>query len=146
MQIVWNSSMETGIRTIDRQHEELIGMINELAAILETRPDQATLEDILRRLKAYVIFHFSTEESLLANLPDQQEHALAHLAMHREFAGQLAAQGETLRADDAAALQGLLDYLQSWLLNHILKTDRQLGQLLNRQVVESAGIERVVSR
>lgn len=146
MRIVWNSSMETGVRTIDRQHEELIGMINDLATILEAQPDQETLDDLLRRLKAYVIFHFSTEESLLITLPDQQEHALAHLAMHREFAGQLASLGEGLRVENAEALQGLLQYLEGWLLNHILKTDRQLGQLLNRQAVESAGIERVVSR
>ena len=74
MRITWSTNLETGIRSIDLQHEELINMLNELDAAYSTGCDQAVLEDVLQRLGAYVVFHFGTEESLMASLPEATQH------------------------------------------------------------------------
>ena len=109
MRIRWSSDLETGVRAIDRQHEELIGMLNELDAAHAGGCPQSVLDDVLQRLGTYVIFHFGTEEALMAGLR---------------------AQG----ADNGRqTMETLIDYLNEWLYQHILKSDRELAALLNRK-------------
>lgn len=102
MRIRWSSDLETGVRAIDRQHEELIGMLNELDAAHAGGCPQSVLDDVLQRLGTYVIFHFGTEEALMAGLPHNEEHARQHRHEHAGFIEKLAglrAQG----ADDGSA-------------------------------------------
>lgn len=128
--IVWNSSLETGIRVIDLQHEELIGMLNELAGAL-ARPDaESVLRDILRRLDAYILFHFSTEENLMRGKPGLQVHAEQHAAQHGAFIARIASLKADAQANPGQCGEALLHYLRGWLLEHIMQTDRQLGALL----------------
>lgn len=131
MRIVWGSKLETGVRTIDRQHEELVAMLNELHdAAAEACPSEV-LDDVLLRLNGYIAFHFGTEEALMAELPRGDEHVEAHLRQHRVFVEQIAnlrrnATGE----DQQQAMVELADYLSSWLYQHIQVTDQQLAALL----------------
>ena len=63
MRIIWGPELQLGHRVIDSQHEELINLLNELNDAVAA--DHLILADVLRRLDAYVLFHFSTEESLM---------------------------------------------------------------------------------
>ena len=83
MRITWNTKLETGIRSIDLQHEELIGMLNELNTAYISGGDQSVLEDVLQRLGSYVTFHFATEESLMASLREEQ-HTEEHRRQHKK--------------------------------------------------------------
>ena len=133
MRIRWSSDLETGIRAIDLQHEELIGMLNELDAAHAGGCPQSVLDDVLQRLGTYVIFHFGTEEALMAGLPHNEEHARQHRHEHAGFIEKLAG----LRAQGAdngrQTMETLIDYLNEWLYQHILKSDRELAALLNRK-------------
>lgn len=137
MRIVWSSELETGVRTIDLQHEELIGMINELDAAQRAGSNRALLNDVLQRLGSYVTFHFMTEEALMAGLPKTEKHAREHLNQHRLFVEQLAAMRAKAETEFDGTINELADFLNSWLYDHILKSDRQLGALLNGQVAQS---------
>ena len=137
MRIVWNSKLETGVRTIDLQHEELIGMINELDDAHIAGTSQAVRNDVLQRLGSYVTFHFRTEEGLMASLPQAEQHASEHRQQHRIFVEQLAAMRAKAERESASARNELVDFLNAWLYDHILKTDRQLGALLNGQLSQS---------
>ena len=53
MRIRWSSDLETGVRAIDRQHEELIGMLNELDAAHADGCAQAVLDDVLPCVVAF---------------------------------------------------------------------------------------------
>ena len=133
MRIRWSSDLETGVRAIDRQHEELIGMLNELDAAHAGGCPQSVLDDVLQRLGTYVIFHSGTEEALMAGLPHNEEHARQHRHEHAGFIEKLAG----LRAQGAdngrQTMEALIDYLNEWLYQHILKSDRELAALLNRK-------------
>ena len=133
MRIRWSSDLETGVRAIDRQHEELIGMLNELDAAHAGGCPQSVPDDVLQRLGTYVIFHFGTEEALMAGLPHNEEHARQHRHEHAGFIEKLAG----LRAQGAdngrQTMETLIDYLNEWLYQHILKSDRELAALLNRK-------------
>ena len=133
MRIRWSSDLETGVRAIDRQHEELIGMLNELDAAHAGGCPQSVLDDVLQRLGTYVIFHFGTEEALMAGLPHNEAHARQHRQEHAAFIDKLT--GLRAQAADSGrqTMEALIDYLNEWLYQHILKSDRELAALLNRK-------------
>ena len=133
MRIRWSSDLETGVRAIDLQHEELIGMLNELDAAHAGGCDQAVLDDVLQRLGTYVIFHFGTEEALMAGLPHNEEHARQHRHEHAGFIDKLAGLRAQGADDGRQTMEALIDYLNEWLYQHILKSDRELAALLNRK-------------
>lgn len=127
--------MSTGIRQIDLQHQELIDIINELDSAHLAGEAAHVLDEILPRLSAYVLFHFGTEESLISGLRGIDKHIEKHVSQHREFAEKVAALAAQRNAPGtmpgtAPDLAPFLDYLKSWLVDHIMKTDRELGALL----------------
>ena len=133
MRIRWSSDLETGVRAIDRQHEELIGMLNELDAAHAGGCPQSVLDDVLQRLGTYVIFHFGTEEALMAGLPHNEAHARQHRHEHAGFIDKLASLRAQGADDGRQTMEALIDYLNEWLYQHILKSDRELAALLNRK-------------
>ena len=134
MRLHWNSSLETGVRQIDLQHQELIELINELETAHEAGHHDAALEEVLPRLTAYVLFHFGTEEGLLATVAAGSAYASHHLGEHRKFAEKVALMKSAPAAEPAEAIAQLLEYLKAWLVDHIMKTDKELArQLLSRR-------------
>ena len=133
MRIQWSSDLETGIRAIDLQHEELIGMLNELDAAHSGGCAQSVLGDVLQRLGTYVIFHFGTEESLMASLPHNETHAKQHRQQHADFIEKLSAIRAQAQDDGTKTMEALIDYLNEWLYQHILKSDRALAVQLNQK-------------
>ena len=128
--LTWNSTLETGVRMIDLQHQELIELINELEIEHEHGRDDAALKNILPRLTAYVLFHFSTEEDLMANVMASDPHAIRHVEEHREFAEKVALFKTDRCIDPIRTLVQLLAYLRSWLVEHIMSTDKELGEYI----------------
>jgi hypothetical protein len=68
MRLNWNAELVTGVRQIDLQHQELIELINELESAHERGQDDLALADVLPRLTSYALFHFCTEEGLMAKV------------------------------------------------------------------------------
>ena len=112
-------------------------MFNELDAAYIAGGDQSILDDVMQRLGSYVVFHFGTEESLMTSLPRTEGHAEEHLRQHKNFIEQLAQMRVQAKQDGASTMLGLIDFLNEWLYEHILKTDRCLGILLNTQAAQS---------
>lgn len=131
MRITWTAEMATGAHQIDLQHQELIVLINALEDAHAAGREAAALDEALPKLTAYVLFHFGTEESLMQRSGIASEHFALHKQAHRDFAARIAALRS--RPDAAAALPALLDYLKSWLIEHIMHTDRELVAILGTQ-------------
>jgi hemerythrin len=130
MTILWTAELETGIRHIDLQHQELVSLINQVTDALAQGRDQELLDQILPKLAGYVVFHFGSEESLLANAGVLASHAQHHRSAHHAFSARIQ-QLKRACADGSAsanALPELADYLQSWLMDHIVITDKELAR------------------
>lgn len=129
MSLKWSTAMATGVRQIDLQHQELIEIINGLEAAHAAGEIGRAVAEILPRLAAYVMFHFGTEEAMMASLKHDGGHVAAHMNEHREFAERMKQlTGRPLAADE---LPGLVTYLNGWLVGHIMRTDRELATQLN---------------
>jgi hemerythrin len=130
MPLNWNDNLSVGIREIDLQHQELIEIINQLELAVITYQQAKALGEVLPRLNAYVLFHFTTEEALMTPAISQV-HVEKHRLQHQEFTARVAA----LRAQPLTTidLSEFVDYLKRWLVEHIMKTDRELGQQICAQ-------------
>lgn len=129
MAIIWNSSFETGIRQVDLQHQELIELINELGAAHASGQDAVALKNILPRLTAYALFHFNEEEAIAACVASGTAHEEQHLAEHRNFAAKIAGLKFDQPEDTSQAVADLVAFLQTWLIEHIMQTDKQLAHI-----------------
>ena len=121
-QLVWQDSMATGIELIDHDHQRLIMLINMFQEATEfhisERKVQLALDEVIR----YTKYHFNREEQLMAlnNYPGFKEHQLQHQQMIDEIDIYM----KEYRSDPDVALEHILQFLQSWLMNHIKGNDR----------------------
>lgn len=128
--IVWNENFDTGVTEIDEQHRTLVNIINKANSRLATDFNAAMLDEVTRDLSSYAHYHFDLEESLMKEYnytEDQSEDSATHLREHGEFSTIVASVREGIKAGNLIPREYLLLYLNSWLINHILYTDKRLA-------------------
>lgn len=132
--IVWNEKLVTGIGKIDEQHQILVNLFNEANIKLTTTNNNAVfLEEITRNLLSYALYHFETEEGLMQKydyIENSIEDADAHVRQHRSFSAKVVAVRNDIKAGILVSREDLLSFLNSWLINHILNTDKGLTAFL----------------
>lgn len=134
MTIHWDKALNTGVKSIDLQHWELISLIYELGAMCDAGQSTEALNGVWPQLKTYVLFHFSQEENLINMLVADDDFANMHLAQHQQFIAHI----DTLQKNrtpqtDSHTVRALVQYLSDWLLHHIATTDHELGHRLLAQ-------------
>lgn len=131
VQMIWNSSLEVGHDTIDRQHRRLFFLCNQLIdAILAEKP-KADIELLVDEMMTKVERHFRTEEQIMAEIqyPSSDEHKDSHadlLARARELREKF----EHGRLPPGELI-GFIAY--DVVSQHIAKGDAKLAPLLARQ-------------
>ena len=58
----WNKNFEIGIAVVDRQHRQLVDMINNLAAAITEVGGLPEVRQLFGRLMEYAATHFHDEE------------------------------------------------------------------------------------
>lgn len=116
----WNPSYCIGDAEIDAEHEQLF----ELAKIAADATDAAKQESALMALYTYARVHFSREESLMHEMGylGYREHTAQHnklIAELNELSG--------LRGTGVSVRAKLQEFLDSWLVTHILTQDARLA-------------------
>lgn len=118
---LWSLTYETGHPEVDRQHQRLFGMINELQAAMSRHHGREILGPLLKDLADYTLEHFAAEEALMraSGFPDLERHQLLHAELARQVDEYL------LRyAEGYFTLPTTLSrFLAEWLKQHIRKED-----------------------
>ncbi len=121
--VVWHSSYCIGEPTIDRQHQELVRLINLLHQKIHGGFCDRIIDEVLIRLINYAENHFRDEEEFMKakNYPEYEEHRKEHERLVMEVF-------EFKRRYDKREVSkfDLLLFLRDWLINHILDTDLKL--------------------
>lgn len=131
--LVWRDDFATGVAEIDEQHMILVHTLNEAATKLKYDTSQETLEHITQDLLSYALYHFETEEELMQQYGYAEtgdEAAEQHLSQHRAFSAKVVSVRDGLKSGMKIASNDLLDFLNNWLVNHILNTDKKLGAFI----------------
>ena len=131
--VVWSDELVTGVEIIDAQHRMLVNLINDANTIMSADSSAKTLKRLVRDLLAYALFHFDAEEKLMLEYkyaesnPEDME---TQLREHREFSARVISVRDGVEKGNLISREELLTYLNSWLVGHILNTDKRLGAFI----------------
>ncbi|MFA5080933.1 MAG: bacteriohemerythrin [Hydrogenophilaceae bacterium] len=131
--IEWDDSFNTGVAEIDEQHHILVNTLNEANAKLAGDVSIDFVEEITQDLLSYALYHFETEEGLMQEYGYHEAgtgDAERHLQQHRSFSSRVVAVRDNLRAGMPISREDLITFLNNWLVNHILNTDKKLGAFI----------------
>ncbi len=119
--IKWNEIYSVGISEIDDQHKKLIDIINKLFKGFSEGKADEIIPDIINELINYTEYHFKTEEDLFNkyNLPEKEK----HIQSHKQFVEKIKTWKDNINEKELP--YELMDYLKNWLVNHIMKEDKQ---------------------
>lgn len=128
MLFAWERRYDTGIEEIDRDHRDLVNLINDLYEAMQDGTGGALLLPIFSALKHYTETHFEREERFMAdcNLPDQARHSREH----KQMMTKLADLEKRHRQGEAAISLQTLTFLRDWLQNHICVVDQAMANQL----------------
>ena len=130
---VWNPDYSVGNDILDRQHQKLLALCNQAVDCLEDESleGREQFHLILNDLVAYADEHFLTEENLLSekNYPQLSEQKAEH-HFYLERISEilfLAVKGNIDKI-------GLCKYLSNWWSSHILESDMQYKEFLQKNI------------
>jgi hemerythrin len=120
----WSDDYSVHVQDIDRQHQGLFYVLNELHKAMLAGEGAERLTAVLSSLVTYVRDHFSAEETLMlqASYPEYD----AHKAEHHEFARRVSELLDKQRRGSKSQVTiEVLQMLRDWLTTHIKGTDQK---------------------
>ncbi len=132
--IKWRNDYSCFDRTIDDQHLKIFEMINQMLAIVDLDDGFDHYDEILgllEEVKNYTVYHFSHEEKLFEQEGYDSFSTKLHVLEHKSFIKKVSEIAiDEIDEDQTMAVRKVLDFLCTWLEQHILDTDRKFGQFL----------------
>lgn len=128
MLLRWTEQMSVGDKELDDHHRTLIRLVNDLNDAMRLGQGRDAVGKVLDELADYARWHFEAEEKrfLATDYPGKDK----HLELHRTMLAKV----DDLREQDAAGKRFLtmevLQFLQDWLTEHIMKTDKTYARYL----------------
>lgn len=132
--IEWNDYLKINVKKIDDEHKKIADIANELYNGTVSGLQSKEFEGkILKDLFEYSNGHFITEETLMKN--NGYSDFENHKKEHDNYTSKLADLYEK-HSGGISISDEMLELMKNWIIDHILKADRDLGIYLN-----SIGIE-----
>ena len=130
---LWSERYSVNIAELDRQHQVFFAIVHELNQALAAGEGAAVTQSILQRLVEYAHTHFAAEEALMTEYKFPA--LLTHSAEHDKFARMVAKLLEDHHAGKTGVPVSLMLFLQTWLREHILVSDKAYSSFLNARGV-----------
>lgn len=124
----WGAALDTGEPLVDQQHRAFIGLLNDLTDVGDT--DTVRIVAALDRLAEHTAVHFATEEALMARLGYPAGATDAHVREHRELTAREQVLSIDYRRGWTTGTGPLVDYMVSWIVDHIATQDRLLVEYI----------------
>ncbi len=119
--VEWNTTYSVGVEKLDKDHQILFALIDDLHEAMRVGKGSLVVDQIVKDLTDYTVYHFGAEESLMVRAGYPQ--LAAHRAEHQRFIKEL----EKIKHELAQGISGhaitVSDFLRDWLVNHIQKLD-----------------------
>jgi len=130
----WTQCFETGLPTVDAQHQKLVDVINRFGNLLMESKDSSIdeIETVFGELASYAQYHFQEEEALMVEAELNPSYIEEHRNEHAKFIRDVTSWHDTLSADNRERDdKALLDFLTNWLAYHILGSDQLMACLMS---------------
>jgi hemerythrin len=134
--IKWTPQLSVDVPLIDDQHKQLIAIANGLIKAMHRGLNSRVINNVIRRLREYTVFHFSSEEKLMEEVcyPKRGEHANEH----RRLKEQVKQYQQKIYYKENPNPDAVTDFIKTWLLKHILESDRKLANFIHEQAKKEA--------
>jgi hemerythrin len=123
MLLTWSDEFSVKIKELDEHHRKIFSILNKLFDEINKGSHSRVVLEVLTDLDEYASYHFQAEEELFRkkNYPDAQE----HMREHEVFRSHQRKLDELVRMNDNLAGLELSEFLSSWLISHVLTTDKK---------------------
>ncbi len=128
----FTDAFRTGIQLVDDEHKRLFDIIRETNDLIHEELLHDKYDEIMRlltELRDYTEFHFRDEEALMERIlyPELDAQKRAHSAFVERLVEIDLSELDAMDDNQQEYLLGLIDFLLSWLSNHILGSDKKIG-------------------
>jgi hemerythrin len=125
----WEERYSVKVREIDEQHKKLIDLINSLHDAMVEGKAKDAMGELLRDLVSYADTHFVLEEKYMSrfNYPGN----IAHQYEHKAFTQKVLDFQKNFNEGKILFSLEVMNFLKSWLINHILITDMRYSSFFN---------------
>ncbi len=120
----WKPQYSVGIESMDFEHRQLIGLINELYTELHSRRDRLSVEQFLGDIHAGIAAHFALEERIMRDA-GYYEYA-AHKDDHEDLLEQIRDMMDVFAADTEGGFVTLTNRLSDWFVRHFSTFDARM--------------------
>jgi hemerythrin len=129
--IQWNGGLNVGVIEIDKQHQKLVGMINDLNDAMKQGKGKDILGEIINGLANYTVTHFRIEEKYFDQFgyPDTNNHKKEHL----NFTKKVTEFKDRFDKGKIGLSIEIMNFLSNWLQNHIKRVDKKYGPFFNEK-------------
>ena len=131
--IEWKDEYSVNVQLFDEHHQQLIAIINQLDEAIKQGRTPHELDIVFSKLVEYTQIHFNSEETVLhqyhyPGLHDQQ-------GEHTNFIESLKNLRKSFKVGNENIDNKVLEFLQNWLISHILDSDMAYSAYLNEKGV-----------
>ncbi|MGN7611708.1 bacteriohemerythrin [Magnetococcales bacterium HHB-1] len=126
--MVWDDALALGLSEIDRQHKELVKLVNAFYKMVNHGQKEQAFNTLLPKLVDYTVQHFAYEEKLFDQYgyPETEDHK----ASHEKLKADVTQFVQRIQGGDHAVTVQLMGFLKEWLVSHIMKTDKKYAPFL----------------
>lgn len=125
----WKEEYSVNVKEIDEQHKLLFKLINELIEAIRSVPSRQKIEEIIGGIVHYKTEHFATEEKYFEMF--KYDKAEEHIAAHKQFSVKVEEIQDKFKDDTTAFAFALVDFLEDWLIDHLLTMDHEYIKCFN---------------
>jgi hemerythrin len=132
--VEWKPFYSVGEDSLDREHQRIIGLVDDLYMAIEAGEEQFRVRDILDRLAYHAVTHFTHEERVMRQCRFPEPQYTAHKAMHDEMQRRVC---ELCAKPEGVAGHELLHFLRDWWVEHIQSRDKEYSAYINAGACET---------
>ena len=131
----FSERMSVLVDDMDGDHQRIFDCINRIHASVKSGAPAADQAQLFRDMAEFTSAHFAREEALMERhgYPGLE----AQKTAHGKLLSTLGGYAEALQAGRTINLVSVLNFLNNWLQDHILKMDRQYGDYFREQKIEA---------
>jgi hemerythrin-like metal-binding protein len=127
---VWNEKMSVNSKELDQQHQNLINMLNDLYQAFMEKEHKERIGSIIEKMTEYAVYHFDAEEKYFGAFDYDKK--VSHEMEHEDFRRKVGEFTLKYKANSGALTFEVVNFLRSWLNNHIMETDKGYAEFFRK--------------
>lgn len=124
--MTWTPALQINDPLVDRQHQQLYGLLEKLQAHRHEAPDSEVAGALLSQLNHLLATHFDSEEALMRQLGLPEPQYQAHQAEHLRILEALSYLHFDIMCGKYLYLEEIIRQLEEWIEGHLLAFDLSL--------------------